>query len=126
MMKRLGIYIHIPFCLSKCRYCGFYSRGSADEAEMRRYIASLIDDIKEYGKIYGKIPGRGCNGSDREDSALDGGDHAGLGCEDLALDGRGREDPGYMVDTVFIGGGTPFYPSAGRGISSYGQPAERL
>ena len=20
-----GIYIHIPFCLSKCAYCGFYS-----------------------------------------------------------------------------------------------------
>ena len=77
MLKRLGIYIHIPFCLSKCRYCGFYSRGGADEGEMGRYAASLADDIKEYGKIYGKIPG------------------------------RGREDPGYTVDTVFIGGGTP-------------------
>ena len=20
-----GIYIHVPFCLSKCLYCGFYS-----------------------------------------------------------------------------------------------------
>lgn len=102
MMKRLGIYIHIPFCLSKCRYCGFYSRGGADEGEMGRYAASLADDIKEYGKIYGKIPGRGC-----EDLALDGRDYAGWGCEDSDLDGRDCEDPGYMVDTVFIGGGTP-------------------
>lgn len=112
MMKRLGIYIHIPFCLSKCRYCGFYSRGGADEGEMGRYAASLADDIKEYGKVYGKIPGRGCNDSGHEDPALDGRDHAGTGCEDSALDGRdcedpGREDPGYTVDTVFIGGGTP-------------------
>ena len=22
----LGIYIHIPFCMSRCRYCGFYSQ----------------------------------------------------------------------------------------------------
>ena len=24
-MKKLGIYIHIPFCASRCIYCGFYS-----------------------------------------------------------------------------------------------------
>lgn len=24
-MQMLGIYIHIPFCLSKCPYCDFYS-----------------------------------------------------------------------------------------------------
>ena len=22
--KRLGIYIHIPFCVSKCAYCGTF------------------------------------------------------------------------------------------------------
>lgn len=26
MATKLGIYIHIPFCLSKCAYCDFYSR----------------------------------------------------------------------------------------------------
>ena len=25
MEPRLGIYIHIPFCASKCGYCDFYS-----------------------------------------------------------------------------------------------------
>ena len=25
-MKKLGIYIHIPFCRRKCNYCGFYSK----------------------------------------------------------------------------------------------------
>ena len=24
-MEPLGLYIHIPFCLSKCPYCDFYS-----------------------------------------------------------------------------------------------------
>ncbi|MGN0659141.1 MAG: radical SAM family heme chaperone HemW [Emergencia sp.] len=52
-MKKLGIYIHIPFCLAKCRYCGFYSRGGASAAEMETYVESLICDIEEYGRIYG-------------------------------------------------------------------------
>ena len=25
MAGKLGIYIHIPFCRSKCDYCDFYS-----------------------------------------------------------------------------------------------------
>ncbi|MFQ8761421.1 MAG: hypothetical protein ACLSAF_20225 [Intestinimonas sp.] len=25
MSKQLGLYIHIPFCKSKCDYCDFYS-----------------------------------------------------------------------------------------------------
>ena len=27
MADKLGIYIHIPFCRSKCDYCDFYSPG---------------------------------------------------------------------------------------------------
>ena len=27
--KRLGIYVHIPFCKSKCEYCDFYSLGGS-------------------------------------------------------------------------------------------------
>lgn len=29
--KRLGIYIHIPFCKKKCEYCDFYSLGGSHE-----------------------------------------------------------------------------------------------
>ena len=32
MSRPLGLYLHVPFCLSKCRYCDFYS-GRASEAE---------------------------------------------------------------------------------------------
>lgn len=54
-MKKLGIYVHIPFCLSKCNYCGFYSHaGSA--AEQEEYVEGLLRDIAEYGKTYG-MPG---------------------------------------------------------------------
>ena len=27
----LGIYIHVPFCRSKCQYCDFYSVTSKDD-----------------------------------------------------------------------------------------------
>ena len=42
----LGIYIHIPFCKSKCPYCDFYSMRCNDEL-MDRYLSALVDDIRE-------------------------------------------------------------------------------
>ena len=47
-MKGLGLYIHIPFCISKCNYCDFYSIGGADEEKKDRYISALISHMKEY------------------------------------------------------------------------------
>lgn len=47
-MKRLGIYLHIPFCLSKCRYCDFYSIPAASDELKDRYINALVSHIKEY------------------------------------------------------------------------------
>jgi putative oxygen-independent coproporphyrinogen III oxidase len=46
MEKRLGIYIHIPFCASKCGYCDFYSRAGCDEL-MPDYEDALIAHIRE-------------------------------------------------------------------------------
>ncbi len=42
----LGIYVHIPFCKSKCPYCDFYSMRCNDEL-MDRYLSALVDDIRE-------------------------------------------------------------------------------
>ena len=46
MAKRLGIYIHIPFCASKCSYCDFYSLSGCDHM-MPDYQDALIDHIEE-------------------------------------------------------------------------------
>ena len=68
--KRLGIYIHIPFCKNKCEYCDFYSLGGRIEESLTdRYLQALADHLKETGKLA----------------------------------------PGYTVDTVYFGGGTPSY-----------------
>lgn len=44
-MKKLGIYVHIPFCKRKCNYCDFYSIKWSDEVE-NRFITALIKEIK--------------------------------------------------------------------------------
>ncbi len=45
-MKPLGIYIHIPFCRSKCDYCDFYSL-SGKEDRMDAYQKALLTHLKE-------------------------------------------------------------------------------
>ena len=63
----LGIYVHSPFCCSKCHYCDFYSVAGAGEQLKEGYMYALVDHIKE----------------------------------------AGQRAPGYIVDTVYFGGGTP-------------------
>ena len=63
----LGIYIHIPFCRSKCQYCDFYSTACPEKKLMHDYVRAVCAHIKE----------------------------------------TGPQAPGYRVDTVYFGGGTP-------------------
>lgn len=44
--KHLGVYIHIPFCASKCGYCDFYSLPNCDN-RMGRYQDALLSHIEE-------------------------------------------------------------------------------
>ncbi len=44
--KNLGLYIHIPFCRSKCAYCDFYSL--PDCREYQRYVDSLLLHMEDY------------------------------------------------------------------------------
>ena len=46
MERMLGIYIHIPFCASKCSYCDFYSL-AGHESKMDKYHSALIKHIEE-------------------------------------------------------------------------------
>ncbi|MCC8188838.1 MAG: radical SAM family heme chaperone HemW [Bacteroides sp.] len=54
-----GIYIHVPFCKTRCIYCDFYS--STHEEKKEEYVAALSDELttrsgylpgKEIGTIY--------------------------------------------------------------------------
>ena len=49
--KSLGIYVHIPFCRSKCVYCDFYSLPKSQKTVelMDRYVKALQRHIREGG-----------------------------------------------------------------------------
>ena len=46
MAEKLGIYIHIPFCRSKCDYCDFYSLAGRED-RMEDYQKALLAHMKE-------------------------------------------------------------------------------
>ena len=47
----LGIYIHVPFCRSKCQYCDFYSLTTKDDKLMDSYLDAMTRHIKEAGSL---------------------------------------------------------------------------
>lgn len=65
-MKELGIYIHIPFCKSKCSYCDFTSFANKEKM-VEKYIECLNKEIEN------------------------------------------KETNNFIVDTIYIGGGTPSF-----------------
>lgn len=65
-MENIGIYVHIPFCVSKCGYCDFCSHPPA-KGEADRYLNALMLHMQDFSG-------------------------AAENC---------------VVDTVYIGGGTP-------------------
>ena len=53
MTKKVGIYIHVPFCRSKCYYCDFCSRTRADDETKALYVKRLCEEIEEVAKRIG-------------------------------------------------------------------------
>lgn len=47
MKKELGVYVHIPFCIQKCKYCDFLSAPATDEV-MECYVQGLLKQIDSF------------------------------------------------------------------------------
>ncbi len=47
----LGIYIHVPFCRSKCQYCDFYSVTDKDDRLLAGYQDAVCAHIREAGLL---------------------------------------------------------------------------
>lgn len=58
---KVGIYVHIPFCQSRCIYCGFYS--TTTKNLQNRYINAVIREmqIRNQNSQSPKSPLYGCN-----------------------------------------------------------------
>lgn len=48
MNSELQLYYHIPFCVSKCAYCSFFSKPCCSDTVMSEYTAALIRQTKAF------------------------------------------------------------------------------
>jgi len=46
--KPIGLYVHVPFCVSKCAYCDFASYAGR-EADIPRYVDAVVSEIMRRG-----------------------------------------------------------------------------
>jgi oxygen-independent coproporphyrinogen-3 oxidase len=76
-MNRLGIYVQVPFCQTKCTYCNFHT-GVVSSARFAPYVESVCGEIAGHRPLY---------------------EAAGISLP------AGLADA--VVDTMYIGGGTP-------------------
>lgn len=53
LAKLAGLYLHIPFCHSKCTYCSFIT-GSYEESLAENYLNALLTEIKSTAKTLSK------------------------------------------------------------------------
>jgi oxygen-independent coproporphyrinogen-3 oxidase len=48
--RTAGLYVHIPFCEAKCRYCGFYSEPIKNHAP-QRLVSAILRELGQYDHI---------------------------------------------------------------------------
>ncbi|HEY1403819.1 MAG TPA: radical SAM family heme chaperone HemW [Pyrinomonadaceae bacterium] len=88
-MKRAGIYIHIPFCRSRCSYCDF-ATGAYEGQLAECYVSALTTEISTFNFAPAPDALASRNATTGDVSA-----HAA------------RADAVADVDTIYFGGGTP-------------------
>lgn len=49
-----NIYIHVPFCISKCNYCAFFSHACA-APDWESYAEKIIREIKHWHDVLGRV-----------------------------------------------------------------------
>ena len=49
-MEKIGLYLHTPFCVSKCPYCDFYSAPPTSDAALDAYVAALLTAMARAGE----------------------------------------------------------------------------
>ncbi|MEM7180141.1 MAG: radical SAM protein [Spirochaetota bacterium] len=50
----IGLYMHIPFCEARCRYCEYTVVTGTEEEARRQYVKALQNELKFYGNLIGR------------------------------------------------------------------------
>jgi len=50
-----GLYVHVPFCSGRCRYCGFYAEVGR-EGDLDRYIDAVVAELRQRTSALGWEP----------------------------------------------------------------------
>lgn len=53
MTPPLGVYLHVPFCRTRCRYCDFYRVGE-NAARQSAFLDALRREIDGWGSLHGR------------------------------------------------------------------------
>lgn len=48
MKKNISLYLHIPFCVRKCRYCDFLSFSDCSYTRQKEYVTALQEEIRAW------------------------------------------------------------------------------
>ena len=51
IIPKLGLYIHIPFCIRKCPYCDFFSEKISSIEIVDKYVEALIHELSLYSEL---------------------------------------------------------------------------
>lgn len=88
-----GLYIHIPFCASRCIYCGFYS--TTQPKMQDSYVDALCKEMEI----------RQTGGKDATGSVMKATEKAKKGIETPLI--SDTTCPKESISTIYLGGGTP-------------------
>ena len=103
-MNRLGIYIQVPFCQTKCTYCNFHT-GVVSSGRFAPYVEAVCGEIRGWRRFQEEADIRWGSGPSKlgvNERRVASGEREGGGASPSPTGGLAG-----VADTVYFGGGTP-------------------